>query len=84
LDISVGGLGLLASREISSPEGHARISLAFDLPCPSGESRQICAIGEVRYCLKLTEENRYRVGVKFLQITDEDKLAIADFVRSRF
>jgi len=84
LDISVGGVGLLASAEISSPEGRAQISLTFDLPCLSGESRPVSATGEVRYCLKLTEENRYRVGVKFLQIADEDKLAIADFVRMRY
>lgn len=83
LDISEGGMALLTNFEIpSSSDAKIRLDLKFDLSLSSGETRAIQVSGEARYCFQLFEEGKWRIGIQFMDLKDEDKKHINDFVRS--
>jgi len=77
------GIAFLTSFQIpSSSDSAIRLTLEFDLATGDGQVYAIRAVGEVRYCYQLFEEAKWRIGIQFKEIKEEDKARIANFVRA--
>jgi len=82
LDLSEGGMAVITGYEIPH---EALLSTKFILINlhfnAEGRTKIIKAAGEVRYSI-LFEKNDYRLGIRFSQISQEDKDAISNFVKT--
>ncbi len=84
LDLSEGGLGLDAVDEI--PVG-AEITLRFKIlnelsSTERDKRREFTLKAESRYC-RLTQQNNYRVGLLFKDISEQDREFIATYVKDQ-
>jgi hypothetical protein len=75
-DISFGGMRIETERELP-------LETIFPLELIFAESKNpIRCKGRVAFCLKITEKTpqRYRVGVEFIDMSDEDKLILGRYI----
>lgn len=84
LDLSEGGLAVLTKYNI---DVSSRVKIKFVLLNDYAlrkdmRSKSIIVQGEVRYCF-LTKEKAFRIGIRFVDITPEDRNFIAGFVKMR-
>ncbi|MCM8820278.1 MAG: PilZ domain-containing protein [Candidatus Omnitrophica bacterium] len=81
IDLNEGGMAIVSSYQI--PE-NTLLLIKFTLidPTATFESRisKIELMGEVRYCI-LREDKSYRLGIRFTQIKEEDRLIISNFCK---
>jgi len=81
LDLSEGGMSILTRYNIPTATILAMRFTFIDLTAyKESRSRRIDIIGDVRYN-KLANKKEHRLGICFTQINDQDRLAIADFVK---
>ncbi len=73
-DLSAGGLRVTASRTLPKD---ARLVVLLSLP---DSFRQVRAISRVIWQSQLPRGTAYEYGLQFIEITDEDRNAIADYV----
>ncbi len=74
-DISVGGIGLVAKYFL--PKG---LMLELEIEgAPFGLQERITAKGEVTHC-KNVQVHKYKCGIRFTEISDKHKGAIAQFI----
>jgi c-di-GMP-binding flagellar brake protein YcgR len=73
-NISIGGIQLLDDEELS-PEQILRIEIKAQ-----GRPGTIITFAEVRWSAKDSKLGRYRTGIEFLVLKDEDKAIIEDLV----
>jgi len=66
VDISIGGIGLICSRELTQGQ---KIGVRFNLSA-CGLQRNVEIVGSVCFCLKVGEA-RYRVGLRFVHLDDD-------------
>ena len=81
LNLSEGGMAILTENDIPVS---SIMSINFTLINPYNSNEQLRPIGitgEVRNN-SLTEKNEHRLGILFTRIAQEDRAAIADFVKS--
>ena len=74
INISVGGIQLISSEELS-PEQILRIELET-----GKKTESIITFAEVRWCAKDNYINKHRVGIEFLVLKDEDREMIEEIV----
>ncbi|RKY29126.1 MAG: hypothetical protein DRP74_09260 [Candidatus Omnitrophota bacterium] len=83
-DISEGGMGLLVNDEI--PTGSIiRVRFAminFAAYNPEDQYKSMQLEGEVRYCTPVQEKYAYRVGLRFINISKNERTFISDFVKA--
>jgi c-di-GMP-binding flagellar brake protein YcgR len=80
LDLSEGGMAILTNYDIPVA---TELSIKFILinRALAGDSRIVKMQAEGRVCYnQLMENEEHRLGIRFTQITDNDKKAIADFI----
>ena len=82
LDLSEGGIAVLANRDIPKSTKVTIKFIVLDEAAIRNEEggKSIEVQGEVRYCF-LMEEMAYRVGICFINLSGEDQIFIADFIR---
>lgn len=73
-NISVGGIQLIDDEELKS-EQILRIEIKT-----GGRNDPIITFAEVRWSAKDSQLGRYRTGIEFLVLKDEDKTAIEEFI----
>ena len=73
-NISVGGIQLIGDEELS-PERILRIELETEK-----KTESIITFAEVRWCAKDNYLNKYRIGIEFLVLKDEDRDIIEEIV----
>lgn len=73
-DISEGGVRFISGEFLSI---FTRLLLEVSVP---SFSRPIKAISKVAWIQKIPRSNQYNVGVKFMDVTEEDKKQLASFV----
>jgi len=73
-NISVGGIQLIGDEELS-PEQILRIELETEK-----KTESIITFAEVRWCAKDNYLNKYRIGIEFLVLKDEDRDIIEEIV----
>jgi c-di-GMP-binding flagellar brake protein YcgR len=73
-NISVGGIQLLGDEELI-PEQILRIEIETDK-----KTESIITFAEVRWCAKDNYINKYRIGIEFLVLKDEDRQIIEEIV----
>ncbi|MCX7697876.1 MAG: PilZ domain-containing protein, partial [Candidatus Goldbacteria bacterium] len=73
-NISVGGIQLLGEEELV-PEQILRIELETEK-----KTDAIITFAEVRWCAKDNYINKYRIGIEFLVLKDEDRQIIEEIV----
>jgi c-di-GMP-binding flagellar brake protein YcgR len=83
LDLSEGGIAILTGLEIPVL---SIVNLRFDIPLSivdpdEGPGGPIKVEGEVRYNFFVKDKNAYRIGISFINLSNEGRRAIADFVR---
>ena len=76
-DLSIGGMGLLLNYFL--PKG-LQIKLLVDGKCFNSD-KEIMLKAEVRYCITL-KANRYKCGIRFTDISEENKNIIVNFIAS--
>jgi c-di-GMP-binding flagellar brake protein YcgR len=79
VDISETGISFLLDTEIPKS---SEVEISFNLISAKGERFVIAAAGEVRYCFPRSPGKSYRIGVVFINLKDNEKLLIADYVKS--
>ena len=77
IDISIGGIGIYI--EYYLPTG-VHLDLQVE-GSPLGAQRPLNIKGEVRYC-NFIAQHKYRCGLKFIEISKEDRDVIAEFVKN--
>ncbi len=78
-DLSIGGVGLYSQ----TPRAAGTcLDLTFSLTLPGGLVR-VQARGEVRHCVFVAAQARYRIGVRFIDLDDSARRLIALFVEQR-
>ena len=81
LDLSESGMAIVTNYDIPAS---ATLLIRFTLiNLYANKDERVTSIkilGEVRYNI-LTEENEHRLGISFTRITQEDKSAIANFIK---
>lgn len=80
LNISEAGMAILTDKEI--PEA-TELEMLFNLnpkdaPAPSS----MYVVGRIRHVTGGTQEEGCRLGIEFIDIADEDRRAIAEFIRT--
>ena len=76
IDIGSGGLGIYVNEDIDFKEGN-ELYIIINLP----DKRKIFVSAQVVYIMPVKQkEYRYRVGLRYVDIKDEDKKAIMDFI----
>lgn len=75
-NISVGGIQLIGDEDLS-PEQILRIELETEK-----KTESITTFAEVRWCAKDNYINKYRIGIEFLVLKDEDRQIIAEIVEA--
>jgi c-di-GMP-binding flagellar brake protein YcgR len=82
-DMSEGGVAMITEQRLPAS---AVLSMSFTLldKTSSGQThlRNIKTLGEVRHTSALTEKE-YRLGIRFTNISAEDRKSIANFVQER-
>lgn len=73
-DVSEGGIRFLSNEFLSV---FTRLLLEVSIP---SLSRPIKAISKVAWIQKVPRSNQYNVGVRFMDMTEEDKKQLASFV----
>ncbi len=73
-NISVGGIQLIGENELQK-EQILRIEFK-----PEGKEEPIITFAEVRWCAKDASLNKFRTGIEFLVLKEEDKNFIAKLV----
>ncbi len=73
-NISVGGIQIIVDTELQ-PEQILRIEFK-----PDGKEESIITFAEVRWCAKDGSLGKYRTGIEFLVLKEEDKNFIAKLV----
>lgn len=73
-NISIGGIQLIQDIELQ-PEQILRIEFR-----PEGKDESIITFAEVRWCAKDSVLGKYRTGIEFLVLKEEDKNFIAKLV----
>jgi|DewCreStandDraft_4_1066084.scaffolds.fasta_scaffold16335_3 c-di-GMP-binding flagellar brake protein YcgR len=73
-NISVGGIQLIGDEELF-PEQILRIELETEK-----KTEAIITFAEVRWCAKDDYINKYRIGIEFLVLKDEDREIIEEIV----
>lgn len=63
-DLSVGGVGLFSQTPLAAG---TRLDMTFGLTLSNGVAN-VRALGEVRHCVFVAAQSRYRIGVRFLEI----------------
>lgn len=83
LDVSEEGIGVLTNCELPASTLITIKFVMFNDAAISVEQRRraLKVNGEVRYCVFLTKEKSYRVGVRFIDITSDDRRFINNFVK---
>lgn len=81
VDISEAGISFLVDIEL--PKG-TEIELSFDLVFADGKKPKIATIGEVVYCFPRVPQKSYRVGILFMEIRQNDKKLIEEYVKFSF
>lgn len=82
-DLSEGGIALLTSQRIPVSSALSIEFILFNDTAVSDEDRvrPMYMDGEVRYCLVEKEKETYRLGIRFSNLVEADRNAIADFVK---
>lgn len=82
LDLSEGGIAVLTSYDIPKSTSVKVKFIIFNENAINNEkrSRSIEVKGDVRYS-NLTKEKAFRIGICFVDISSEDRIFIADFVK---
>jgi c-di-GMP-binding flagellar brake protein YcgR len=82
MDISGGGMALLTNYEIPvATIVTVKFIIVNDRAIIAAKrSRSIEVQGEVRYC-SLTNQKAYRLGVRFIDLTDDDRRFIDEFIK---
>ena len=82
LDLSEGGIAVLTSYDIPKLTSVKVKFIIFNENAINNErrSRSIEVKGDVRYSI-LTKEKAFRIGICFVDISSEDRIFIADFVK---
>ncbi|MCM8787323.1 MAG: PilZ domain-containing protein [Candidatus Omnitrophica bacterium] len=81
IDLSEGGMAVLTSYQI--PENtllHIKFTLIDSTATFESRISKIELMGEVRYCT-LREDKSYRLGIRFTQIKEEDRVIISNFCK---
>ena len=78
VDISAEGIGFVS--EIAIPVS-TELEIKFHLIYEESVKSSMFVYGQVRYCRSLVEFGRYRIGVEFTNIKQEDRDIIKGFVR---
>lgn len=73
-NISIGGIQIIVNNELH-PEQILRIEFK-----PEGKEESIITFAEVRWCAKDVNLEKYRTGIEFLVLKEEDKNFIAKLV----
>ncbi len=78
-DLSIGGVGLYSQvpRAAGTP-----LDMTFALTLASGVV-QVRVRGEVRHCVFVAAQARYRVGVRFVDLDESARRLIALFIEQR-
>ncbi len=79
VDISDNGISFLLDTEIPKL---TEVEIHFHMFSESGEQRRIEILGEVRYCFPRRPITSYRIGVVFIKIDPDDKVAIIEYVKT--
>ncbi len=77
INISLGGIQLIDDEELV-PEQILRIEMT-----PEGRSEPVITFAEVRWCAKDNRAGKYRCGIEFLVLKDEDKNLIEEIIEGQ-
>jgi len=80
MSISESGMAILTNRSI--PEA-TELEILFHLIFTDRQTPPMYAVGQVRYCTEVTAEKEYRLGIEFLNIDENDKKTIAEFIKTK-
>lgn len=84
LDVSEGGMGFLINHDIPVSTivkvKFAMVNIAA--PRIEDQYRSMELEGEVRYSLYIAEKYAYRVGIRFINISNDERKFIANFVKT--
>ena len=85
LDISEGGMAILTDFDIPALAIIAIRFTMLDYKAVSAENRtrSIVVQGEVRYNIFMAKEKAYRLGIKFIGLSADDRNFIANFVKAK-
>jgi len=75
LNLSVGGIGLITDENLS-PEQIIEIEFVLE-----GKERPITTCAEVKWSKRDDKINKYRAGIEFLAIKEEDKNLIKKIIK---
>jgi c-di-GMP-binding flagellar brake protein YcgR len=84
IDIGEGGMALLTNHDIPAP---GRVSMNFTMyndkaATPDERRKSAAVVGEIRYCSAQPKEKAYRIGIRYLDLSREDRSFIAKFVQT--
>jgi len=80
MSISESGMAILTDRSI--PEA-TELEILFHLIFKDRQTPAMYAVGQVKHCTEVAAEKEYRLGIEFLDIDENDKNTIAEFIRSK-
>jgi hypothetical protein len=81
VDVSEAGISFLTDVEV--PKASV-IGLIFDLVFEKDKKQRIANTGEVVYCFPRDPQKTYRIGIMFLNLKENDRKLIAEYVKFVF